>query len=152
LKFDGGEQAQPYTKVVVVGAQSKNSEGRMLSKESVKATAGDENASSPQTRRFTDKTIPSDRMAQNVANALLREYEKQAAYGTIEFVGDPRPRPLDAVSLPRNDHFSGQTFLASAVKHTIDDQGFKTRLQLGGRVGDGGGSGGSSDGTDGGDS
>lgn len=141
LTHSAGSQQAPYTKVVVEGGQQTTGSGGSgaLSKETIRATAGDEDASANQTRQYEAPTITSESMAQNVANALLAEYEKQQASGTVELVGDSRLRPLDVIRTPDTEYFSGQRFLVSAVTHTVDDQGYKTRVQCGSLEGQQGG-------------
>ena len=137
LKFDAGTQ-QSYEKVEVVGAARKidgnDSVRQMLSKATIRAIAGNVNAPPRHTKRIERPNITSMKVAQNVADSLLEEYQRRRSSGPIELVGDERVRVFDGVTLPQKrdfDNLNGQSFIASSATQTIDDQGFKTTIGVG---------------------
>lgn len=125
-----GVTTPPYQSVLVIGTAPASKTGQetmhMLSSEAIIATAGD---GSPR-YRYEDAGIRTQKLADNVAQNILRELERQRRGGTITIVGEPSIRPWDTVTLPAAQ--GGGTYLVSGVEHSISSRkGFKTTITVG---------------------
>lgn len=138
---DAGEEDMPYNKVVVTGespaslSETEDYVGgyrtyHMLSKDKVSATAG---ASEP-VFTYSSKQIRTQQQAELVANALLKEFQRQRASGTVSLIGEGmRIRPFDVIEMP--DIIGGTRYLASELTHRFNnDDGFITDVTCGGII------------------
>jgi hypothetical protein len=136
-----GEKTIPYQKVVVLGespaSQSSGVSGpgglgamHMLAKEPIVATAGD----GEPVYRYQSKQIRTQQQAENVAQAVLDEFKRQRATGTVTIAGEGPPiRPLDVVEMP--EEIGSERYLVSTVKHTFNnDDGLITDIDCGGLI------------------
>ena len=128
-----GERTMPYQSVRVEGASPASRKGRssmhLVASESISATAGE---GDPQFSH-QDSRIKTTAMAENAAQAIHTELQRQRGTGTITTVGNPLIQPYDTVSPP--DHIAADEYLVSGVQHRITSRdGFRTTIQCGGLV------------------
>lgn len=138
---DASKKRPPYHRVIVEGGAtaSKSRTGKaiggssayhVLSKRPVTAIAGE----GQPTYRYKSKQIITERQAQNAANAILQEFKRQRAQGTVGIVGEGAPlRPFDVMQMP--EELDDAKYLVSGVKHTFsNDEGFITDVDCGGLI------------------
>lgn len=129
--------AQPYTQVTVYGSSSASAGAlqrvggrkaqRLIASRPPEATVGDQDGQTYTTRVSTAKT---NGQAANFARALLREFRRQRADGTIVALGAEAARPLDVVRLPPLD--GSPEYIVSELTHRVDTQnGFVTEITPG---------------------
>jgi len=128
-----GERAMPYQSVQVEGTSPASRRGRpsmhLISSGSVVATVGEGDP----TFRHQDSRIKTQSMADNAAQAIYDELQRQQATGPITLAGDARIRPYDTVTLP--EHIDSGECLVSSVQHRLTARdGFRTTIQCGGVV------------------
>lgn len=132
-----GLQTPPYRRVIVRGGPDTDESGstsHMFSRNQVQGVAWDEGIDpSAETFVYEDRSITSARVAQNVAEGILREAKRQAQTGEITVVGDPALRPLDVVMLP--DSMGGVEYVVGSIVHEISNSdGYVTTIGLSGHV------------------
>jgi hypothetical protein len=133
LETTAGKQTPAYQSVVVYGTSPVSEKGReashMFPSTPVIGAAGE---GFP--RYWTNNdAIKTDNEAQQVANFLLKEFQKQQAGGNVTIVGDPLIRPLDVIEMP--DHMGSEQYLVSGVNNLCDtDEGYRTIVYCGGLI------------------
>lgn len=134
LDTSAGKKTQPYRSVLVYGDSPASRDGgqnvyALLSSAPVYGTAGE---GEPQ-YITTNGNIRTQEEANNVAQSIYKEFQKQAASGYVKIVGWARIRPLDVIEMP--DRWGSTRYLVSGVTHTVDnDEGFVTKLECGGLI------------------
>lgn len=107
-EITAGLQTEPYKRVIVTGGKATSMEegedtsrSHLLSKTKVQGIAWVEDASpADPTYRYEDSSLHTAEMAQNVAEGIMEEFQRQRASGEITVVGDPAIRVFDVVNMP----------------------------------------------------
>ena len=125
-----GLASPAYESVTVIGSAPTSRRGQqsmhMLSSKRIIASAGD---GLPK-YRYEDAGIRTQKMAENAAQSILKELQRQKEGGTITVLGDPTIRPWDTVTLPPAQ--GGTTYLVSGAEHSLTSRkGFKTKITVG---------------------
>jgi hypothetical protein len=129
-----GESDQPYQRVVVTGESPASTQGRetahQISKEPVRATAG----FGEPVYSYESKQIRTQAQADAAAQAILEEFQRQRAHGTVTIVGEGAPlRPFDVIEMP--PELDSERYLVSELTHTLSNQdGFVTDVGCGGLI------------------
>lgn len=131
-----GKQTPPWQAVEVIGERQgtgtrpsgvQDGERVIGTGSPIRATSGD----GEPVFTHTDRSIESIDKAQAVADHIFRELRAQQKSGSVTALGDEEIRPLDAIQMP--DHMGGESYLVSALTHTISsDKGFITEFECGG--------------------
>lgn len=131
LDASAGKRSPAYESVLVIGASPTSSQGQqrshMYTRVPPAAIAG---SGSPQ-YQYRDQAIRTEQQAANVANAILKRFERQQRSGHVTVVGKPTITPWDTITMPEDE--GGETYFVSGVKHTLDgSNGYETRVECGG--------------------
>jgi hypothetical protein len=124
--YGGGSASKSIQSNEIGGAEAYHT----LAKYPIKAEAGQ----GEPTYTYRSEQILTQRQADNVAQAILHEFQMQRAEGTVGVVGEgAQIRPFDVLEMP--DSLNNERYLVSGVKHTFsNDEGFISDVNCGGLV------------------
>lgn len=133
LDTSAGKTQPPYQSVKVYGTSPASRDGvdsiHLFSSEPVVATAG---FGEPQ-YTVINENIRTQKVADQVATSILKEFEKQQQGGYVKTVAAPEIRPYDVIRLPQR--LGGESYLVASIEHTVDNNnGGETRINCGGLV------------------
>jgi len=131
---DVGEKSPPYKKVVVKGESPAGVKGVSSAHQFIKGNIVSIAGEGKPVYRYNSKQIKTQEQADNAAQAILKEFKRQRASGTLTLVGEGAPiRLFDAVEVP--NALDNITYLVSGVKHTFNsDSGYITDIDCGGFI------------------
>jgi hypothetical protein len=133
------KEEPPYQKVIVYGESPASSSafghtaggygtGHVMAKDRVQAEAG----SGKPVYTHESTQIQTKTQAKAAAEAILNEFYKQRARGSVTIIGEGAPvNPIDIIRMP--PELDEEEYLAASIKHTFSSQeGYITDIQCGG--------------------
>lgn len=134
LDASPGKLTPPYQRVVVTGAMAGDAppeRQHLMSQNPIRGVA-ESDSYSPGDPTFTyrDGMLTTQENADKAAKAILSQLQAQQTGGWVKVVGHPLIRPNDAIQMP--DHMGGAQYLVAGVEHTVDGQGYTTRIECNG--------------------